>query len=149
MSRRIVVGVDGSEGARVALEWALDEARLRGASVDAVHAWHSPSPVVPGRFGARPMTDEDAIDHARTAAEHVLEKELQAVDTSGVEIEPIVPDASPANALLDIARRAELLVVGTRGHGGFAGLLLGSVSQQVSHHAPCPVVVVPRAGVSE
>lgn len=143
MSGRIVVGVDGSTGARAALEWALDEARLRGASLEAVHAWQSPTLVVAGPFGAPPLADEDTTERVRKAAEHLLEKELQAVDTSGVKVEPIVPGASPANALLDIARGADLLVVGTRGHGGFVGLLLGSVSQQVSHHAPCPVVIVP------
>jgi nucleotide-binding universal stress UspA family protein len=144
VSGRIVVGVDGSKDARNALAWALDEARMRGASVEVVHAWRLPSLVVAGPFGAAPIVDEDTIDRVQRAAEHLLEEELQAVSTEGVEVEPIAPRASPANALMDIARGAELLVVGSRGHGGFAGLLLGSVSQQVSHHAPCPVVIVPR-----
>lgn len=143
MSGRIVVGVDGSNGARAALAWALDEARLRGAAVDVVHAWHAPAPVVPGPYGASRPADDEVADSTRVAAEQVLEHQLQAADTNGVQIEPLLPSASPSDALLDIARGADLLVVGTRGRGGFAGLLLGSVSQQVSHHAPCPVVIVP------
>ena len=144
MSGRIVVGVDGSSGARAAREWALAEARLRGSAVDVVYAWHSPSLVVPGRYAASAPIGEDAIEETRRAAEHLLEHELQAVDTAGLEVEALTPGASPVDALLEIALGAELLVVGTRGHGGFAGLLLGSVSQQVSHHAPCPVVIVPH-----
>lgn len=143
MSGRIVVGVDGSDGARAALAWALDEARLRRASVDLVHAWHAPAPVVPGPYGAAPAVDDEMADSARVAAEKVLEHQLQAADTAGVEVEPLLPSASASDALIDIARGADLLVVGTRGRGGFAGLLLGSVSQQISHHAPCPVVIVP------
>jgi nucleotide-binding universal stress UspA family protein len=144
VSGRIVVGVDGSNGARAALAWALDEARLRGASVDVVHAWHAPAAVVPGPYGASPTVDDDATGRVRSAEEQVLEQQLQAANTDGVEIEPLLPSASPVDALLDIARGADLLVVGTRGRGGFSGLLLGSVSQQVSHHAPCPVVIVPE-----
>lgn len=143
MSGRIVVGVDGSDGARAALAWGLDEARLRGAAVDVVHAWHAPAPVVPGPYGAGPAVDDEMADSARVAAERVLEHQLQAADTTGVEVEPLLPSASASDALIDIARGADLLVVGTRGRGGFAGLLLGSVSQQISHHAPCPVVIVP------
>ena len=144
MSGRIVVGVDGSTGARAALEWALEEARLRGSALDVVYAWHSPSLVVPGRYAASAPVGEDVIEEVRSAAEHLLEHELQAVDTAGLEVEALTPSAPPVDALLEIARGAELLVVGTRGHGGFTGLLLGSVSQQVSHHAPCPVVIVPQ-----
>lgn len=144
MSGRIVVGVDGSDGARAALRWALDEARLRGANVDVVHSWHAPSLVVPGRFGGSAPVGEETLEAARRSAEHLLEHELQAANTDGLQVEPLVPSASPVDALLDIARGADLLVVGTRGRGGFAGLLLGSVSQQVSHHAPCPVVIVPQ-----
>lgn len=143
MSGRIVVGVDGSKGARAALTWALDEARLRGAALDVVHAWHGPAPVVSGPYGAAPV-DETSVDTARRAAESVLEHQLQAVDVEGVEVEPLLPSAGPAEALVDIAKGADLLVVGTRGRGGFTGLLLGSVSQQVSHHAPCAVVIVPH-----
>ena len=84
MSGRIVVGVDGSRGARAALEWAIVEARLRGASLEAVHAWRSPAVVIAGPFGAPPVADDDTTERARKAAEHLLEKELQAVDTGGV-----------------------------------------------------------------
>jgi nucleotide-binding universal stress UspA family protein len=141
---RIVVGVDGSPGSRAALAWALDEARLRGAALDVVHAWHAPAPVVPGPYGAAPHVDEDVTEPVRRNAEQVLEHQLQAVDTTGVEVEALLPSASAAEALVEIARDADLLVVGTRGRGGFKGLLLGSVSQQVTHHASCPVVIVPH-----
>jgi nucleotide-binding universal stress UspA family protein len=143
VSGRIVVGVDGSTGARAALTWALDEARLRGAALDVVYAWHAPTAVVSGPYGASPV-DESGTESARKAAELVLERQLQAVDTQGVEVESLLPSAGPTEALVDIAKDADLLVVGTRGRGGFTGLLLGSVSQQVSHHAPCPVVIVPH-----
>jgi nucleotide-binding universal stress UspA family protein len=144
VSGRIVVGVDGSEGARSALEWAVGEARLRGASLRAVHAWHLP-PLVSGvgMFEPPATLDADTLERVENGATQLLEQELAAVDTSGVEVERIVEPRNPADGLLEAARDADLLVVGTRGHGGFTGLLLGSVSQQVSHHAPCPVVIVP------
>lgn len=144
MSGLIVVGVDGSEGARKALEWAVAEARLRGASLRAVHAWYLP-PLVTGVgvFDPPATLDADTLERVENSAKQLVEQELAAVETSGVEIERIVEPRNPADALLEAARAADLLVVGTRGHGGFKDLLLGSVSQQVSHHAPCPVVIVP------
>jgi nucleotide-binding universal stress UspA family protein len=144
MPDRIVVGVDGSDGARVALEWAVEEARLRGAPLVAVHAWQAPPlGMVGGPFDAPSMPDPQLMERVEAGARQLLERELAAVDTSGVEIESVVEPRNPADALLDAARGARLLVVGTRGHGGFKGLLLGSVSQQASNHAPCPVVIVP------
>ena len=144
MSGRIVVGVDGSDGARSALEWALAEARRRGDSVDVVYAWRAPAQMLPGPYVAPGAASDDTVDRARAEAEHLLDHELQAVHTDGVTVERITPTGPAARSLLDVARGADLLVVGTRGRGGFTGLLLGSVSQQVSHHAPCPVVIVPR-----
>lgn len=144
MSGRIVVGVDGSQGARAALEWALAEARLRSDTVEVVHARHAPPHMIPGPYAGPTAASEESIDRTREQAERLLEHEVRAVDTHGVEIESIAPTGSAANSLLDVAKGADLLVVGTRGRGGFTGLLLGSVSQQVSHHAPCPVVVVPH-----
>jgi nucleotide-binding universal stress UspA family protein len=144
VSGRIVVGVDGSDGARRALEWAVGEARLRGARLLAIHTWHIP-PLVTGAgpFDPPSALDADTLERVETSAHELLERELAAADTSGVEVDKRVETRNPADALLDAARDADLLVVGTRGHGGFSGLLLGSVSQQVSHHAPCPVVIVP------
>jgi nucleotide-binding universal stress UspA family protein len=138
---RIVVGVDGSDTSREALRWALDEARRRQASVDVVQAWHVPFVVgaaYTGEFDPQAFAEE-----ARLA----LDQTVGSVDATGVPaVEPILVSDSPARALLDAAKGATLLVVGSRGRGGFSGLLLGSVSQQVVHHAPCPVVVIPPTG---
>lgn len=138
---RIVVGVDGSETARRALRWALDEARLRSAAVDVVHAWQMPYPDgYPVRAVIVPAADLEQ------AARRVLDAAVGGSDTAGVkEVEPLLVCDRAAGALLDTAKGADLLVVGSRGRGGFAGLLLGSVSQKVLHHADCPVVIVPPA----
>jgi nucleotide-binding universal stress UspA family protein len=139
----IVVGVDGSEGARVALRFALEEARVRGANVRAVAAWHVPALVYEGSF-ATPDTrllDELAADTAQTLARAVEEAVEEGSD---VVVETVVREGQSADVLLDEAADADLLVVGSRGLGGFRGLLLGSVGQQCAHHAPCPIVIVPH-----
>lgn len=145
---KIVVGVDGSEGAIVALKWATAEARLRGASLAVVHAWTVPlvlsSPSAAEPFGvpepARSVDDVRA--RLRQEGEKVVEASLQAVDAAGVAVDREVVEGKAASVLLEATEEAELLVVGSRGLGGFAGLLLGSVSQQCAHHARCPVVIV-------
>ena len=90
-----------------------------------------------------PSLDADLMERFAAGAKELLERELAAVDTSGIEVERLVEARNAADALIDAARDADLLVVGTRGHGGFKGLLLGSVSQQAAHHASCPVVIIP------
>jgi nucleotide-binding universal stress UspA family protein len=139
----IVVGVDGSHGAVDALRYAIKEARLQGASVKAVSAWHVP-PAAYGAGWAPTTVDFDSFPKlAESAAEKCLEEAGAA--ESGVEVKTVVTQGQPAVVLCDAARdsNADLLVVGSRGLGGFRGLLLGSVSQQCAHHAPCPVVIVP------
>src|SRR5579859_3671624 len=139
----IVVGVDGSEGSGRAVEWAAEEARLRGARLRLVHAWYPPAALY-GGFGM-PGVSAEVIDDFRVLAEKQLEdvhtKHAAAFD--GLDVERRLVEDVAAPALLEAAAGADLLVVGTRGHGGFTGLLLGSVSQQCAHHAPCPVVIVP------
>jgi nucleotide-binding universal stress UspA family protein len=135
----IVVGVDGSPGADEALRFALREASLRGDTVKAVLVWSLPVVDVPS--GMLPSLSEDL----RNDAEAVLEEAVARVDGAAeVPVERVTLEGPPARMLIEAARGADLLVVGTRGRGGFKGLLLGSVSQQVLHHAPCPVVVVPK-----
>jgi nucleotide-binding universal stress UspA family protein len=136
---RIVVGVDGSAGSQRALRWALEEARLRNASVHVVHAWHAPY-VMPSPMAPVVTYEYDPIQRT---AEDVLAGAVRAEDTRGLDVHEVLVCDSAAPALLDAAKGADLLVVGSRGRGGFAGLLLGSVSQSVAQHAPCPVVVVP------
>jgi nucleotide-binding universal stress UspA family protein len=143
----VVVGVDGSPGARAALRWALREARLRNSSVRAVHAWTF------GYIGGYPYwgpgpsiascTGVDLNDLHR-AAEGLLDRALADVEdeAEGIEIERQVTQGPAADVLIQAASPYDLLVVGSRGHGGFTGLMLGSVSQQCIHHAHCPVVVV-------
>lgn len=137
----IVVGVDGSAGARDALRFALEEARLRRAAVRVVAAWHVPLAAYGGTFvPPDPALVAQLEPEARRAAERALE---DAGDlASGVDVEVVVREGAPARILLEEADHADLLVVGSRGLGGFRGLLLGSVSQQCAHHAPSPVVIV-------
>lgn len=140
---KIVVGVDTSESSKRALEWAVAEGRLRGATVEAVHVWELPV-FAATPFGAMPID----IGDFEGGAQKQFDDTVDAVDASRLP-EPIVRTfvaGSPAHQLLTAAAGADLLVVGSRGHGGFTGLLLGSVSQQVSQHAPCPVVIVPHEG---
>lgn len=139
--RRIVVGVDGSPGSLQALRWAAGEAALRGVAVHAVQAWHYPYLVAPV---ATPIEME--FEQIGKAAEASLSQAIRDVlgDDPAVPVRTSVVEDSPAIGLLREAVGAELIVVGSRGHGGFAGLLLGSVSQQIVHHAPCPVVIITK-----
>ncbi len=141
----IVVGVDGSPESHEALRWAVREARLRGATLRVVHAWLMPVAFAGGAPGfALPVTHTEFEQDGR----RVLNEALAAAadEVAGVELERQVVEGSAARCLVRAAEGADLLVVGSRGHGGFAGLLLGSVGQQCAHHAPCPVVIVRRAG---
>jgi nucleotide-binding universal stress UspA family protein len=146
MSATIVVGVDGSEGAVRALEFALKEAQARHADVKAVAAWHVPAAAY--ETGWVPVS-VDPSDYEKIA-QAGLEKSLEeaAVQKSGVSVTPIVREGQAAKVLLAEARGADLLVVGSRGRGGFKGLLLGSVGQQCTHHADCPVTIVPCPSTS-
>lgn len=145
----IVVGVDHSEQAREALRFALEEAKLRDANLRVVHAWQYGTIGTTGLEGFYPVVGAEVAD-VRNAAEQALEQTLRESlpDIDSVEIERRVVEGRPAGVLVDESRDADLLVVGSRGHGGFSELLLGSVSHQVSHHALCPVVIVrsKRAG---
>ena len=165
---RIVVGVDASPGALRALAWAADEARMRLASLQVVHAYQAqvlaaplyfPSQeALPGRAvaaGASPPEEEmtetleqraEFQDAVRRQAEDLLEGLLDEVGETveGIDVQrTVVEDRSPAEALVELSTDADLLVVGSRGRGGFTSLLLGSVSHAAVSHALCPVVVIP------
>lgn len=141
---RIVVGVDGSAPSRHALEWAVEEARLRSGEVHAVTAWEFP-PVTVGMEGL--VHDPDVFPQA---ARRLQDEALKRVESKGVGVTGEVVQGSAAAVLLRAAADADLLVVGSRGLGGFSGLLLGSVSAQVVHHSPSPVLVVrSRPGAEE
>ncbi|MBE4720084.1 universal stress protein [Pseudarthrobacter sp. AB1] len=133
---RVVVGVDGSAPSRFALEWAVAEARLRHGEVQAVTAWQYP-PVTVGMEGL--VHDPEIFPQA---AHRLQDDALSRVDSGGVTVSGDVVQGSTAGVLLKAAENADLVVVGSRGLGGFTGLLLGSVSTQVVHHSTCPVLVV-------
>ena len=139
----IVVGVDYSAGAKQALRFALEEARLRNATLRAVHVWQFRYVGSTGMEGFLPPVGGELRDF-RDEAEAALDATLREAipETAGVEVERRVVEGAPAAVLVEESRDADLLVVGSRGHGGFAQLLLGSVSQQCAHHAECPVVIV-------
>jgi nucleotide-binding universal stress UspA family protein len=144
LGRRIVVGVDGSPGSDRALRWAITQAQLTDASVEAVASWQDPVASGAYSFGFAPVLAEDE-DWVTLTEKYLQESVARAVDElhSRVRIVTRVVQGHPAQALLNAATGAELLVVGSRGHGKLAGMLLGSVSQHCVQHAPCPVVVVP------
>lgn len=140
----IVVGVDGSPGSEHAVRWAAEEARLRKARLRAVLAWESPVQVIGGSGWIMP--DAAMIEEYSAEMQQRLDEALAplADELTGIDVERVTVHGPPAAVLIESAQEAIQLVVGTRGHGGFVGLLLGSVSQQCSSHAPCPVVIVPR-----
>jgi nucleotide-binding universal stress UspA family protein len=138
---RIVVGIDGSDHSKKALRWALDEARLRSASLQVVYAWMLPVYATGYGFAPGDLLDPTVISDG--AAEQ-LDKAITEVvgDATDVKVEGKTVEGMAAQVLVEEAGGADLLVVGSRGHGGFAGLLLGSVSQQCAQHASCPVVII-------
>ena len=134
----VVVGVDGSEASKDALRWAIRYARMAGATVHAVTAWHYPASV--GWAASPVILEMDLEGEARQALKQTVE---YVVATEGpVTIQTRVVEGPPALILLKAATDADLLVVGSRGHGAFAGMVLGSVSEHCVHHAACPVVVI-------
>ncbi|MGO9333907.1 MAG: universal stress protein [Acidimicrobiales bacterium] len=135
--RFIVVGVDGSEPSLQALRWSARQARLTGATLRVVTTWE-----VSTGTGWVPLF---AVDYDPEAiAKQVLDEAIADTlgDTAGVQVERVVEEGHAAPVLLAASRGADLLVVGSHGHGAFAGMLIGSVSEHVVRHAPCAVVVV-------
>lgn len=138
----IVVGVDGSPGGDAALTWALQEAKLRNADVVAVSAWVYPTAAT---LSALATASIDPREFELGAKEVLAESVERVLGETGshVAVRQLVGEGPAAQVLLDAAGAgADMIVVGSRGRGGFAGLLLGSVSQQVAHHATVPVVIV-------
>ena len=138
-SPHIVVGVDDSRGARVALERALDEARRHGARVTILHAHRLEVAWIDQAEIDRWSDAEHRTAH-RALAQLVEERQAPA----GAEVEMRVVEGNPVDVLVAASQGADLLVVGSRGRNGLAGLLLGSVSQRCVERASCPVVVVPE-----
>ena len=133
---RIVVGVDGFESSKAALRWAIRQAKLTGAVVEAVTAWH-----VPVGTGWVPTPDmPDYQDDAFTVLAEAID-EMCTIDPD-VQVCPRVVEGRAGPVLADAADGADLLVVGSVGHGGLAGALLGSVGQYCAHNAACPVVIM-------
>ncbi|HEX5468720.1 MAG TPA: universal stress protein [Gaiellaceae bacterium] len=137
----IVVGIDGSEHSERALDWAIAEAKIRGTRLELVAAWHVPPAIYMGP-GFTPPIDESVESAFREVAEEVVGKAAGRARAAGVEAETRLEHGQAAEVLVEASADADLLVVGSRGRGGFAGLLLGSVSTQCAHHASCALVIV-------
>jgi nucleotide-binding universal stress UspA family protein len=138
---RIVAAVDGSPSSMSALRWAIRQAGLTGAAVDAVIAWHYPPAA--GGYGWASTGTEEGFNFQKNA-EVTLAGAINSTPEpgNGVPVRARVVEGNAAQVLLDASDGADLLVVGSRGHGGFTEALLGSVSQHCVHHAHCPVVVI-------
>lgn len=139
----IVVGVDGSPGSKKALEWAIRQAQLTGATVEAVNSWQDP--IVFGySYGWYPAPfDGESFASVMAKVLDDAIAEVSAEQEKPVTVLARVVQGHAAETLMNAANGAQLLVVGSRGHGTFAGVVLGSVSRHCVQHAPCPVVVVP------
>jgi nucleotide-binding universal stress UspA family protein len=135
--RRVIVGVDGSDGSRAALRWAAAEARQWGVPLVAVWAWEF-SPLI---VATEAPTEIDEL--SRAVANRLHETLVAELGEDGADrVEPLIVEDAPVPAILDAAGPDDLVVVGSRGLGGLKGLVLGSVSRQVVHDSPCPVTVV-------
>jgi nucleotide-binding universal stress UspA family protein len=134
---RIVVGIDGSPVARLALEFAIDEARLHKASLYVTYAYPAMAGALTGSTG------KDYYEQVESEARELLQGLVAAApSTEGVEVEWVAVPGNPSEVLIEASRDAVMLVVGSRGGGGFLGLIMGSVSTQCVHYSHCPVLVV-------
>jgi nucleotide-binding universal stress UspA family protein len=142
MSAHIIVGVDGSNDSINAYRWALDEAKIRNAEVTALFAWELPMIGIPGAF------DRDELEQEGM---RFLNAQLDGQQNgNGVTVHRVVAQGDPSTSLIEACKRtdAQMLVLGSRGRGGFGGLLLGSVGQECASHAPCPVLICRAGGES-
>jgi nucleotide-binding universal stress UspA family protein len=140
----VVVGVDGSESSLAALRVAAEEAAARNAKLHIVVAWHVPLAVYTDGLPPPPEVSTDMQDAAQDIA-----KEAEAKVPADIEYELRLREGQPQDVLVEESEGAEVLVVGSRGLGTFSRLVLGSVSEHVSHHATCPVVVVPPSDTDD
>lgn len=146
---RVLVGVDTSDASIEALRRAVDEARWRDAALELLYAFSPPEPIAGFPVPVERGTDRVDMDAEYNKARDHLAAWLAGLelDTDGLEVEwTVVADKRPSRALVDRSADADLTVVGSRGRGGFAGLRLGSVSEQVARHAHCPVLIVREKG---
>ncbi|MGO9341543.1 MAG: universal stress protein [Acidimicrobiales bacterium] len=137
MSGVVVVGVDGSKPSIDALNWAANQARLTGASLEVITTWEYPTSL--GWAPAWPPDWDPGGDAGKALAE-VVQNALGP--DPDIEVRQVVSEGHAAVALMSAAEHADLLVIGSRGHGAFAGMLLGSVSEHCATHSPCPVVII-------
>ena len=136
--KTILVGIDGSQSSRSALRWAADQAERNQCEIVALNAWTWTL-----MLGGAATSVGEVPDPAEAATSVLLQSIVEELgENPPVKVQPVVKEGNPARILIDMSADADLLVVGTRGHGGFAGLLLGSVSQHVDAYARCTVVVV-------
>ena len=143
-TEHVVVGVDGSPSSAAALTWASRYARGLGATIRAVLAWHYPAAAGQAPVGVAPKSVTAGVERSR---DEILEQAIiDAVGTEpGVPIEREIAYGHPAQVLIEESKDADLLVVGSHGHGGFTGMRLGSISAHCVTHAHCPVTVVHSA----
>ena len=137
---RILVGVDGSDTSRHALEWAMEEAKVRQLPIEVVHAWQMVYAVEP-MIGAGAM--QFSPQQIAADAQLVLDELVDKFDHGAVTVTKTLVEGSPGRALVERAEGAAMIVVGRHGHHPFLSKLLGSVAEYVVHHSPCPVAVVP------
>jgi nucleotide-binding universal stress UspA family protein len=143
----IIVGIDGSRFSRRALEWGMNEAAIRHAPITVVTVYQT----APGFWGSavsypdgRARAERGRVERARAAAQEAADKELARLgDDRPLSVTVKAVNGDPGEEILDAARDADMIVVGARGAGGFARLLMGSVSTHLTYHARCPVVVIP------
>lgn len=139
--RKIVVGVDGSPASLKAVLWAAHEAKLRNSEIEILHSWSMPFVADPLAMMPMMFPVEEMVSGANKVVA-VAAAIITDVD-SKIHVGTRVERGAASEYLIAAGKSADLLVVGSRGHGGFAGLLLGSVAHQVANHATCPVVIVP------
>jgi nucleotide-binding universal stress UspA family protein len=139
--QRVVVGVDGSGSSKSALAWAVRQAELTGATVEAVTAWHYPAMM--NRAAWALVTSDDEAEFEAFFTRDLSDSIAEVLNpASQVKVNATVRQGNAVQVLLDAADGADLLVVGSRGRGGFVEALLGSVAQHCVHYASCPVVVI-------